>query len=219
MMHAKSQLEQIVAMQILLNERTVPNWMAHDLDWDSAILVETAEAIDSTDWKWWKHGETDMANLRVEAVDLLHFLISKALKQYRDSDFVVKTLLELVEHQGPNSLSYVDWLKQVALYTLENKVIKALQALFGLFDRLEMNLTDVHQAYMTKNLLNHYRQERGYKDADGDYLKWIEGEEDNVVFARLVASLGEEVLDIELLRATLFKAMDQMVEKARKAKV
>lgn len=216
-MHAKSQIEQIVAMQILLNERTVPNWMAQDLDWDSAILVEAAEAIDSTDWKWWKHGETDMANLRVEAVDLLHFLISKALKQYRDTDFVVKTMLELVEHKGPNSLSYVDWLKQVALYTLENKVIKALQALFGLFDRLEMNLTAVHQAYMTKNLLNHYRQERGYKDADGDYLKMIEGEEDNVVFARLVASLGEEVLDIELLRATLFKAMDQVVAKARQA--
>lgn len=214
-MQAKSQIEQIVSMQILLNERTIPNWMAHDLDWDSAILVETAEAIDSTDWKWWKHGETDMANLRVEAVDLLHFLISKALKQYRDSDFVVKTLLELVEHKGPNSMSYVDWLKQVALYTLENKVIKALQALFGLFARLDMDLTVVHQAYMTKNLLNHYRQERGYKDADGDYLKLIEGEEDNVVFARLVASLGEEVLDIELLRATLFKAMDQVVTKAR----
>lgn len=215
-MQAKSQLQQIVEMQILLNERTVSNWMAQDLDWDSAILVEVAEAVDSTDWKWWKHGQTDLDNLRVEAVDLLHFLISKALNQYRDSDFVVKTLLDISQHQKPNTLAAVEWLKQIALYTLENKVIKALQSLFGLFSVLDMDLTRVHQAYITKNLLNHYRQDRGYKDPAGDYLKIINGEEDNQVFARLVSNVAEEVIDLEILRATLFKAMDQAVAQARK---
>lgn len=216
-MEAKSQIRQIVEMQIQLNERTVPNWMEQNLDWDSAVLVEVAEAVDSTDWKWWKHTETDMANLRVEAVDLLHFLISKALNQYRDSEFVVKTIADMAAHLKPNDMTPVEWLKQIALYTLENKVVKALQSLLDLFVVLDMDLTAIHQAYITKNLLNHYRQERGYKDPKGQYLKVINGDEDNVVFARLVADVGEEVTDLETLKQLLFERMDQQVAQARKA--
>ena len=50
-MRVEDKVRHIVTMQMALNERTVPNWLSKGLDWDTAILVEVAEAIDSTDWK------------------------------------------------------------------------------------------------------------------------------------------------------------------------
>ena len=45
-------------------------------NWAKAIQQETAELIDSCPWKWWKDMEFDEQNAKVEAVDLLHFLLS-----------------------------------------------------------------------------------------------------------------------------------------------
>lgn len=203
------QLRQIVKMQNELNEATITDWINKGLDWDSAILVEVAEAIDSTDWKWWKAGETDLVNLKIEAIDILHFLISKALVQYRDEELIAKQLSDMASRLKPSTQPAKAWLKQVALYTLENKVTLAMQALLDLFMTLEMDVAAIFEAYITKNLLNHYRQERGYKDAAANYPKIIDGEEDNLVFARLVKEYGSETADLTVLKELLFQKMDE----------
>lgn len=203
------QLRQIVKMQNELNEATITDWINKGLDWDSAILVEVAEAIDSTDWKWWKAGETDLVNLKIEAIDILHFLISKALVQYQDEELVAKQLNDMASRLKPSTQPAKAWLKQVALYTLENKVTLAMQALLDLFMALEMDVSAIFEAYITKNLLNHYRQERGYKDAAANYPKIIDGEEDNLVFARLVKEHGSGVTDLAVLKELLFQKMDE----------
>ncbi len=213
-MRVEDKVRHIVTMQMALNERTVPNWLSKGLDWDTAILVEVAEAIDSTDWKWWKHTETDLANLRVEAVDLLHFLVSKALDGDHDADHVVFRFSQLAKQTLPQQTA-VAWLKAIAAHTLNNEVDKALMSLLGLFAFLQMDIEAIYQAYITKNLLNHYRQERGYKDPNGGYLKIINGEEDNVVFASLVKKQADQAGDLEYLRKRLFDAMDQVVTQAR----
>lgn len=213
-MRIEDKLRHMVMMQIALNERTVPNWMTKGLDWDTAILVEVAEAIDSTDWKWWKHTETDVTNLRVEAVDLLHFLISKALDNDHDADHVVFRCSQLAQ-QKRSQKSAVEWLKAIATNTLNNDVDNALDALLGLFGWLDMDVDAIYQAYITKNLLNHYRQERGYKDPNGGYLKLINGDEDNVVFASLVKQHADATSDLDSLKQRLFAAMDQVVAQVR----
>lgn len=208
-MSAISQINQIVAMQIELNERTVTDWINQNLDWDAAVLVEVAEAVDSTAWKWWKHGTDDLINLQIEAVDILHFLISKALVQFKDPGLVSEKIAEIASRNQPTNLPAVDWLKQIALYTLENKVMLAIQALFGLFSALEMDLNEVHQSYISKNLLNHYRQERGYNDPAANYRKIINGEEDNLVFKKIVAEFGSGIEDLTRLKQVLFSKMDE----------
>lgn len=49
-------------------------------EWVTKMLIaldqEKSEAIDSLSWKWWKKGQNDFKNLRIELVDILHFLIS-----------------------------------------------------------------------------------------------------------------------------------------------
>lgn len=209
-MEAISQVRQIVDLQIQLNERTVGDWINKNLDWDAAVLVEVAEAVDSTAWKWWKHGTDDLQNLQIEAVDILHFLVSKALVQYKEPGLVADKIAEIASGAQPSSLPAINWLKQIALYTLENKVMMAVQALFGLFGALEMDLNQVHQDYISKNMLNHYRQERGYNDASANYRKIINGEEDNIVFKRLVAEVGINIQDLEVLKQVLFSKMDQI---------
>jgi len=36
-----------------LNEHTVPGWKTKGFNWERAIWLESAEAVESTPWKWW----------------------------------------------------------------------------------------------------------------------------------------------------------------------
>ncbi|MBE0470237.1 MAG: dUTP diphosphatase [Methyloprofundus sp.] len=190
----------IVEMQIELNEKTVPGWLDKGLDWDAAILTEVAEAIDSTDWKWWKHTEADLANLRVEAIDLLHFLVSSNLQHahrlvgYISFDHLLERIVFIYSYAQENhkdcealGRNYSFLLKGIARESLNRNPGAALSHLFHVFFKLGMDDKSIYQAYITKNLLNHYRQERGYSLAAHGYKKIINGREDNVIFAEAVS--------------------------------
>jgi len=79
--------EEIYEMQRDLNTMTVKHaindqmseedrikWM---LRYNLAQQQEQAELVDSLDWKWWKNGENDWKNIRIELIDELHFWMSK----------------------------------------------------------------------------------------------------------------------------------------------
>lgn len=82
-------LEEIFSLQKSLNQRIgvdtdaiagdpekQKEWL---LNYCRAISQETAELTDSVPWKWWaKYQKADLANAKVEVVDLLHFLVSAA---------------------------------------------------------------------------------------------------------------------------------------------
>jgi len=59
-----------------MNEEEKTKWI---LNYSLAMKQEIAELIDSVPWKWWaKYQKFDEQNVRVEIVDLFHFLISLA---------------------------------------------------------------------------------------------------------------------------------------------
>ena len=59
-----------------MDEATKAKWI---LNYCLAIRQEVAELTDSVPWKWWaKYQKYDEQNVRVEIVDILHFLISLA---------------------------------------------------------------------------------------------------------------------------------------------
>jgi len=80
-------LANIFEKQIELNKRINPDlykeiqsdpelkrkWF---LNFELALKQESAEAIDSLNWKWWKKDEEDWDNVKVELVDMLHFWVS-----------------------------------------------------------------------------------------------------------------------------------------------
>jgi len=55
----------------------LPNqWLRNYL---TALKAEAAEVEQDLLWKWWSKDRIDMQNIRVEIVDLMHFLTSMAL--------------------------------------------------------------------------------------------------------------------------------------------
>ena len=44
----------------------------------SAIRAEVDELDESIPWKWWRKEKTDIQNVRIELVDIFHFLLSAA---------------------------------------------------------------------------------------------------------------------------------------------
>lgn len=46
------------------------------LNFELAMRQESAEAVDSLNWKWWKKDDDDWDNVKIELVDMLHFWVS-----------------------------------------------------------------------------------------------------------------------------------------------
>ena len=87
-------LDSIFAMQAALNKEIVALRHLENVtpdEWQQkltlAMLSEMAEALDGTDWKWWKNKKPkDPDYLKNEIVDMLHFLVSMALRSGMDAD-------------------------------------------------------------------------------------------------------------------------------------
>lgn len=86
-MAERDMFEEIFACQQALNRRigvdttrmTEEQQVHWLLQYSRALTQETAELVDSLPWKWWAKYQTyDRENVRVEIVDLLHFLVSLA---------------------------------------------------------------------------------------------------------------------------------------------
>ena len=73
----------MVELQHKFNEETIPGYLEKNLNWNSAIIAESGELLDSLGYKWWKKQEPDMDNVKVEAIDLLHFVISESLQFFQ----------------------------------------------------------------------------------------------------------------------------------------
>src|SRR5438270_9046413 len=98
-MEKPDQLRELFRMQQALNQRIGVNtdsmteeektkWI---LNYCRAINQEIAELTDSVPWKWWaKYQKFDKQNVRVEIIDLFHFLVSLAQVAGMSADDVFK---------------------------------------------------------------------------------------------------------------------------------
>jgi hypothetical protein len=60
-----------------LNVNDLPNqWL---LKYSQAMDAELKELKDDLLWKWWSKDKIDLQNIRVELIDILHFLVSAML--------------------------------------------------------------------------------------------------------------------------------------------
>lgn len=200
-------LREMLQMQNALNNATNGDqWrsgktqLGKTIDWRRCIVMETAELIDSYPWKHWKSvdAETDIENVRVELVDIWHFLLSLALEHFT-ADQAQACILRAMESgqltdQPEDVIAQVRVHEQMMALALESTAVseaylEKLSACFfrscqtaGLaFDRL-------YQIYMAKNVLNQFRQDHGYKE--GTYRKQWDGKEDNVVMFEIIEEMS-----------------------------
>ncbi len=205
-----SQILSMFALQQQLNDATNGiGWEAgvtkqgKPIDWRRCIYLECAELVDSYPWKHWKNidAAADTENIKIEVVDIWHFVMSEILRLNANSQ---KLPIEELAYKI-SSLPSFDILREPAcdisdkyfdqIATIE-KFIKcvfideSLEEMANLYFYVVfqsgLNLDSLYQLYIGKNILNQFRQDHGYKD--GSYIKVWNGQEDNVVLQSILAS-------------------------------
>jgi len=198
-------INEMVDLQNKMNKKVTDDWVSKNYDWNLALVMETAESIDSFCWKWWKKGEPDINNFVVEMVDMWHFILSLGIQnEYNINKIVIDKANDILEFQKLNYENEefdfeID--ETQTIHYLKNMIFNAMVPHFKLgefetivynflnvwYRFLTLDVYDLYKFYMTKNQLNLFRQTHGYKT--GEYIKNWNGSEDNVTAFRIASDL------------------------------
>lgn len=201
---------EILDLQNGLNEQIDPNWVNMGFDWNHAILLEASELLDSIDWKWWKKGKTDWANLEIEMVDLAHFIFSLTIQEKLSSPITSLIVSKEVQAKNTPKREMTEELAKDISDIIKKKLMQAVlfeNTLSTMIAWLEAwylmgyTINDLFAKYKMKYTLNIFRQNHGYKT--GEYKKIWFGEEDNVHAQRLMTEIDDASNFIEELDAKL----------------
>ena len=186
-------IEQMFTLQNELNNHTNGEmWVGgltkenRQISWYRCIYMEAAEAIDSFNWKHWKNinVEPDWANIKVELVDIWHFVMSEAIRvgdpsyanQYEEIDVAGDLDPEILLQTLEKILALS---AQAKIENNENAIRETTDLFFVALSGIGMDTAELYKRYVVKNQLNTFRQQNGYKD--GSYIKTWGEVEDNVV--------------------------------------
>ena len=171
------------------------------IDWKRCTYLECAELIESYPWKHWKNidARPDYANIKIEAVDIWHFIMSQGLEDYKRGNLgSIETLANNINSLANFSTfsseikeHFKDYYEQIAVVEVlmkrlfcEGSTEKLMEAFIDVAVQSGLNLDALYELYVGKNILNKFRQDHGYKD--GSYIKIWNGEEDNVTMQRVL---------------------------------
>jgi dimeric dUTPase (all-alpha-NTP-PPase superfamily) len=208
----KTQLLSMLELQDAMNSKVNPFWMAANNNWHRAIQVEGVEAIEHHGWKWWKKQDCDLAQLRMELVDIWHFILSAAIQLNQGNIALAKIEMQAEINLKQKSVQFDNQYYVLAQLTLLEKLdllvglAAAKRTSLALFESLlqgcDMEWNDLFKQYVGKNVLNVFRQDHGYKA--GTYIKIWDGREDN---EHLVEVLELVDLDSANVRDELYSGL------------
>lgn len=183
------------------------------INWKRCISMECSELIDSFPWKHWKDisAPTDWDNVKVEIVDIWHFIMSHMLEYYANEKLgdIEKIANDIVDTRGFKSFckeAYsIDDRESLEVINVVEKIIHLTTGFsFDIFDELlssyfdlalkcGINLNELYRFYVAKNVLNKFRQNNGYKE--GTYRKKWGDLEDNEVMLQIL-SQGDRSVEV-----------------------
>lgn len=181
-------LSTMVQLQSGHNEKVHPQWDRQGYPFTRAIWIECAELMDHYGWKWWKHQDADLDQVKLELVDIWHFGLSALMIQHQDQ--VVDAVADEVS-TAAESNQQLEF--REAVETLSSNALHgdfSINAFMASMRALPMSFEDLYTIYVAKNVLNVFRQENGYKE--GTYRKSWAGREDNEHLAELAQTLNIE---------------------------
>ena len=184
----KEKILTMLEMQDAMNSKVNPDWRNAGSEWYRAIWTECAEMLDHYGWKWWKHQQPDMDQVKLEIVDIWHFAMSDLLIRGESTDEVAAR----IETELPRPVEAGDIrqsIESLALVTLQTKSAHVSE-FAGLMQCAGLEFDDLFRMYVGKNVLNFFRQDHGYKD--GSYIKVWAGREDNEHLAEIMSSLDPD---------------------------
>lgn len=205
-MTSKEYLHEMFDLQQKLNDETNGIDWEHGytktnniINWRRCIYMECAELVDSFNWKHWKdlNKPIDWENVRVEIVDIWHFIMSNLLEHYKNNNLgsIEKIVDDIFNSKGfkefcndayktneVDSFDIINNIETIIHKSTQNKFQKFDPMLLEYFElslKCGINLSTLFNYYVAKNVLNQFRQHHGYKE--GTYKKIWNGKEDNVV--------------------------------------
>ncbi len=192
-----NQIQIMLDLQFKLNALVDKDWLAKRFPYLRAAFVECAEALDHFGWKWWKQQTPDIPQVHIEISDILHFFLSDILLETNGS---IESACITMSAECNNSLKKfrlegVEWdiesIETQALFEILAATSILRQRNFTIFQalmkRCGLSWDDLYVGYVSKNVLNIFRQKNGYKD--GTYIKIWKGREDNEHLHEIVLSL------------------------------
>lgn len=221
-------IKEMFALQQKLNDETngigwENGYTKNDrmINWKRCIYMESAELIDSFNWKHWKdiNSETDWENATIEIVDIWHFIMSLILEDYKahEKGNLEKIVADVVDVQGferfskepanrenANTMEVINDVESLMHMTTTSNIDlfdDLLKEYFIMSLKCGVNLRTLYKFYIAKNVLNQFRQDHGYKE--GTYKKVWGTQEDNEVMLEILAknTLGATDLYEELEKA------------------
>ena len=185
----KQALINMLTMQDRMNTRVHEKWVEQDFDWYRAAWIECGELIDHYGIKWWKKQEPDMEQVRLEAVDIWHFGMSALFEKGQDIDHLAQAMADELEAYTPSGLAVREATEALALNCLQTRRFSP-SLFWDLMLASGMDFEGLYRAYVSKNVLNFFRQDHGYKE--GTYIKNWSGKEDNEHLVELLATLDAD---------------------------
>jgi len=199
----KNKLKEMYEAQLELNTFIKPNWRRelNMFNFESAILVEAGEALESANYKWWKKQEKDVENTKIELIDVLHFKLSWLY--YVDEEIKEKEINNFV-----HGLQINPKCEDVMLLTNLGRR-QSMYDLAVCFNCYNMDFNEVYRTYMIKYTLNKFRKDNGYQD--GTYIKNWNGYEDNVV----AVDLANKLEDTDNFKENLYELLETYYKKVK----
>ena len=189
----------MLSLQTSMNIKVDPNWVKARYPYLRAVIIEAAEAIEHHGWKWWKKQEKDLPQLQMELIDIWHFILSEILlRNQADQDKSLTALTDSLsdsstqnvinfddQHIFINELDLIAKFELLIALSVSRRIELALFA--SIMTDCEIGWTELYCQYVGKNVLNMFRQDKGYKE--GTYQKTWNGREDNEYLVEIIGSL------------------------------
>ena len=165
------QIKEMMKIQNKLNNHLDKKWMKKDWNFSLASDVKMVEAIEHYGWKWWKHQECDINQVKMELVDIWHFLLSGLICSKTNPE-QVKDALE----KGFTNLND-DFIRYATSFLKYHSFFIKATVLAECMNSIDMSFDELRQLYLGKSVLNLFRWNNGYDN--GTYVKVWGGLEDN----------------------------------------
>ena len=185
MSETKQKLITMLKLQGEMNSWVHEDWPEQGFEWYRAIWMEASEMLEHYGWKWWKHHQPDLPQVKLEVIDIVHFSLSIELQ----TGYPLEHIADQIAADFARPCTSEDIKTSIELLAVETLKDKGahFDIIAGLMQQLDMSLDELYERYVGKNVLNIFRQDNGYKT--GEYIKMWNGREDNEYLEEILESL------------------------------
>lgn len=215
-----AQVQTMLDLQHKLNTIVDAEWIVKKFPYLRAAFVESAEALDHYGWKWWKQQTPNIPQVQIEISDILHFYLSDILLSANGDITAAQTIMLRECQQATKSVIICQHSYDLAetdtptLFELlaATSILRqrSLPIFQELMQRNNLDWNSLYSAYISKNILNIFRQNNGYKE--GTYIKIWDKLEDNEHLHEIMSKLDSSASNFSQL---IFNSLTEKYSKIK----